>query len=438
MRQIRGSSNRVVARLAKVLWAQADVAAMNRRRGVVNILHRDALRHVGSCESGRHSDQRDVKADVGKPLFQAVAGEKVEPFLRWAFGSLVGFRFAGGAKIFEQGDEVWVKDLRRCHVAFLGEGDAPLVLGDDIHVRHRIEVSRCDAHAVMVGDLERVVEEGAFWFGFSLDLLSDDGDGFRGEFGFDVSRCLAFDLEIVNRVEGGVFSQDGFGHDDAEEFDFEKRGVVDGFVFAVPWIWGLPPSHVVEAVFATDLARQFNILFFQKHLESAPGGVGARSGVGRCFVAQVNPVSDPEVPPFSGGVMMDLPFAQSEFGGEGFGASGVCADADLEPCALGFDFEVNRVAVVEPPKLGIRFFVEACHRCRDVSISWQKRPKTIKSNRTPSSPCKLGNVSPVRFRPQPPLLFQGFLDAVSIKCRDARFSAPFSRSVFTHCVGGEL
>lgn len=391
---------------------------------MANIFHRLFFRNAGARQFGCGGNAETVKADARKLFLYPVAGEKVKPILTGAGGLGVGFDFPF---IEQSSEKVHQRRMQKqsprfpslhfkCDRRFVRRNKPDTFLG--------IKVGFGNSNSVVVGNLKRVVEKLPQWLGLLLDCRSNHGNNIRRQLGFNAAGN-SFDAKLETGIGRRVFPSHRLVHNNGKGFQFQQRRVVTGLIFAATFVWLLAPGEILGAMLSPKLAGKFDLFFGQEHCQCAPCGFVSEKALRLAGVSKVDESRNPIYPSLVWADGVDFGFGQGLGGAQLLCPAGVRADADAELCALSFGFAADGISEFDPPKRGLTLLVQTCHiQYAQVCPAYRKVTNNVKQCRTLSKMVHAYFESAVRFRPQPPLILQGFYQSVCLQYALAAVISP--------------
>jgi hypothetical protein len=385
---------------------------------MTNVLTNEIFRnatanHVGD---GGHAKRMET---CGGIQFEAM--EKAVPLglSPCAFG--VGRRFPSvnsffGLEPLEQGNQIGVQKGDESLASFGSERDG-LVGEADIG---QVEPRFVEPTTLIASDFERDEKEIAIVrVGDLLNCLANQFDFVFGKRRLNL-RIGALDAQSDTWVALAVATDHGFGHDDAEAFKIEQRGVPASAVFPDFEIGMAAPVHILETMFADELGGLLNATLIQEQFQRTPTIVITFQGDRAGSVTNGKEVGNPR-PGFAALVARVRKLGEILLGFELTGAAYVRGNADS---ALRGDAPNDTVFISEFKPEDLLARVEARHNeCNLVCLGLQLQAKILEYPRRQSNNAKAKSEPEVRILSLPPLQLQWFTSVGVPRCAFSRFNS---------------
>lgn len=403
---------------------------MNSRRGMADISLRLADRNASAGQSRDDGHASRMEAGICSDFFfQAVTVEKFKPL---GAGPLPDSTFGGGpsrcaavgAERGEERNELWMQCGDEIFSAFGLEGNRHFI---EVNVVLRIDSGFGEPAALIPSDLETVLQH------FPNARISDQRDLAADEiaiclrqFGFEFARML-FEAELHARVAGAEFALNCFLQDDAEDFEFEQRGIVAGFILTFALVGLLAPLDIIEAMLSGEVNGSEDLALFKEELNGGPSRGVAFEGGWLVLVSDLDEAVDP-LPTSVTFIASAFQLIERFLGLHLARATNV--RSAINAALSGKIFGLTALPEFKP-EVGTSFsFVKAGHTvCNLVSLTIQNPAKTSKYSPMLAKAGKAKFEPGVRIPLSPPLDLPRFSSSVSPECNSRWTVSPESAAV---------
>lgn len=247
---------------------------MGKGASMDHISLRFAGMNVGLDQSSCTGNASGMEArSIASDFFEFDFVEEFEPFGAGPLPPTVGRRLPGSRSTFtpqprKQGNQLGMQHGGNVASSFGVESDNAI---REVHGGLRVQAGLAYAAALVASDGKAVSVEFAQGEIFNLsDARLNHGVMFVGERRFQFARSL-FQAELDTGIADGKIANQGFAHNNAQNFQLEQSRIASGAVTASCVGPGLQaPGEIVEAVLAAEQSGSVNCFFTQENLESVP------------------------------------------------------------------------------------------------------------------------------------------------------------------------